>query len=457
MERLGALARAVRALPGWVLRRSEPIAPLTRRSWLLDIGLALGLALIAILTNDGAEDTIHIPREQPGSSAPLPQPPSFPPPDLAATPAPWDWAGHALLLTLIAAPLVLRRRYPLSVLWLALVTGTMVADDPEPLRLSFYVCVIAAYSAAVYSPWRVPALASLPLAALLLQELQDDAAEPALGGAISAVPQSAVPFIILAPIAVAALGLRTSRARADAEQARVATLERERAEAVRRAAKEERARIARELHDVVTHNVSVMVIQAGAARKVLEARPEEAREALLSVEASGRAAMTELRHVMGLLTMDGETPDLAPQPGMAELESLIGRVRDAGLPVDLVVTGRPGTALPDGVDLTGYRVVQEALTNAVKHAAGASAVVHVDYGTDRLRIEVTDTGGRTPPSADPGSGRGLIGLRERLALYGGTLRAGPRLRGGYRVEALVPLDAAGSPDAPDTSDTVEAR
>ena len=174
------------------------------------------------------------------------------------------------------------------------------------------------------------------------------------------------------------------QARADAEQARVATLEREGAEAVRRAAEEERARIARELHDVVTHNVSVMVIQAGAARKVLEASPGQAREALLSVEASGRAAMTELRHVMGLLTADGETLDLAPQPGMAELESLVGRVRASGLPVELVVTGSPDTPMPDGVVLAGYRVVQEALTNVVKHAAGSSATVRVDYGSDRL-------------------------------------------------------------------------
>jgi signal transduction histidine kinase len=229
-------------------------------------------------------------------------------------------------------------------------------------------------------------------------------------------------------------------------------MERESVEAVRRAAEEERARIARELHDVVTHNVSVMVIQAGAARKVLTASPEQAREALLSVEASGRAAMTELRHVMGLLTMDGGSPDLAPQPGMAELESLVGRVRDAGLPVELMVTGRPITGLPDGVDLAGYRVVQEALTNAVKHAAGASAVVRVDFRADRLSIEVTDTGGRRPPSTDAGSGRGLIGLRERLALYGGTLHAGPRIRGGYRVEAVIPLETA---DAADTPDTVE--
>ena len=466
MERLGALGRAVRALPGWVLRRPEPTPPMTRRSWLLDLGLALGLTLVAVLTYDGAQDAPQLPREAPGGIAPLPPPPAFPPPpEPRAAAGTWDWAvGHVLLLTLIAAPLVFRRRYPLSVLWLVLVTGTMVTHDPEPLRLWFYVCVIAAYSAAVYSPWRVPALASLPIAALLLQKLQDDAAEPALGGAIDAVPQGAVPFVILAPIAVAALGLRASRARAEAEQARVATLERERAEAVRRAAEEERARIARELHDVVTHNVSVMVIQAGAARKVLTASPAEAREALLSVEASGRAAMTELRHVMGLLTTDGGTPDLAPQPGMAELGTLVGRVRDAGLPVDLVVTGRPRGALPDGVDLAGYRVVQEALTNAVKHAAGASAVVRVEYGADRLRIEVTDTGGRTPPAADPGSGRGLIGLRERLGLYGGTLRAGPRLRGGYRVEALIPLDPAGpvpeapdAPEAPSAPDTVEAR
>jgi signal transduction histidine kinase len=453
VARLGELVRGVRAHPRWVLRRHGPIEPLTRRSWLLDVGLALGLALVAILTHDSTDDVTYLPREVPGNGASLPPvPPTVPvppPPEVVEQTSGWSWAGPALLFALIAAPLIFRRRYPLSTLWAVLVTATLVAEDPGPLRLSFYVCVIAAYSAAVYSPYRGPALASLLVTAFLLQELQSDAAEPALGGAISAVPQGAVPFLIMAPIAVAAWALRASRARADADQARVAALEQESAEAVLRAAEQERARIARELHDVVTHNVSVMVIQAGAARKVLEASPEQARDALLSVEASGRAAMTELRHVMGLLTMDGGTPDLAPQPGMAELESLVGRVRDAGLPVELVVTGRPGTALPDGVDLAGYRVVQEALTNAVKHATGASAVVRVEYGTDRLRIEVTDTGGRRPPSTDAGSGRGLIGLRERLALYGGMLRAGPQIRGGYRVEASIPLDAVDAPDAPD--------
>jgi signal transduction histidine kinase len=143
----------------------------------------------------------------------------------------------------------------------------------------------------------------------------------------------------------------------------------------------------------------------------------------------------------------GAAPELAPQPGLGELEALVGRVRDAGLPVSLEVTGAAGTPLPDGVDLAGYRVVQEALTNAVKHAAGASAAVRVDRGSDRLTIEVTDTGGLRPAAADAGSGKGLIGLRERLALYGGTLEAGPRIRGGYRVAAVIPLSGAGLPDA----------
>ena len=383
----------------------------------------------------------------------MPLPPAFPDPrsELADQTSGWEWAGLALLLVLVAAPLVFRRRYPLSTLWVVLLTATMVAENPDGLRLSFYVCVIAAYSAAVYSPYRVLALLSLPVTAFLMGELQDDAAEPAFGGAINAVPQGVVPFLILAPIAVAAWGLRTMQARADAEQAHVVALQREGAEAVRRAAEEERARIARELHDVVTHNVSVMVIQAGAARQVLEASPQQAREALLSVEASGRAAMTELRHVMGLLTADGETLDLAPQPGMAELESLVGRVRASGLPVELVVTGSPDTPMPDGVVLAGYRVVQEALTNAVKHAAGSSATVRVDYGSARLSIEVTDTGGTRPPTADAGSGRGLVGLRERLALYGGTLEAGPRIRGGYRLHAVIPLAPAASPDPQEVS------
>jgi signal transduction histidine kinase len=214
---------------------------------------------------------------------------------------------------------------------------------------------------------------------------------------------------------------------------------------LRRAAEHERARIARELHDVVTHNVSVMVIQAGAARKVMQANPDQAREALLAVESGGRAAMTELRHVMGLLTMDSDGPDpaattgLAPQPGLGGLPAMVQRVRETGTPVELTVAGQPRPLLP-GVELSAYRVVQEALTNTVKHAAGAAATVLVEYRTDQLRVEVTDTGGITGASGT-GNGHGLIGLRERLAVYGGTLHTGPRVSGGYRVRALFPLPA----------------
>jgi signal transduction histidine kinase len=214
-----------------------------------------------------------------------------------------------------------------------------------------------------------------------------------------------------------------------------------------RATEQERARIARELHDVVTHNVSMMVIQAGAARKVVDTTPDQAREALLAIEAGGRAAMTELRHVMGLLTMDSDGPDpagttdLMPQPGLDGLPTLIARVRHTGIPVELTTSGRP-RPVPPGVELAAYRVVQEALTNTVKHAAGATATVLVEYGADQLRVEVTDTGGASHSPAGTGNGRGLIGLRERLAVYGGTLRTGPRLRGGYRVDARIPLEAS---------------
>jgi signal transduction histidine kinase len=197
---------------------------------------------------------------------------------------------------------------------------------------------------------------------------------------------------------------------------------------------------------VVTHNVSVMVIQAGAARKVMHADPDQARDALLAVESGGRAAMAELRHVMGLLTMDSDGPDpagtadLTPQPGLDRLEALVQRVRDTGTPVELTVTGQPQPLLP-GVELAAYRVVQEALTNTVKYAAGAVAAVLVEYGRDQLRVDVTDTGGTPATPAATGNGQGLIGLRERLAVYGGTLRAGPRVSGGYRVTALIPLEA----------------
>jgi signal transduction histidine kinase len=418
------------------VRASGALPPLTRRGQLFDVVLALGLLLAALMAGN-EDETV---RETPVMIDPLDPmvPPARPVPDPFLHIEP-DRTGLTIaMFVVVVLPLVLRRRCPLVVLWVVLGTALVVNDSDAALRVSFYACVIAAYTAAVYSPYRVPALASLPVAALLYARIQ----EPA----VPTVPDNAVPFLILVPIAIAADGLRRWKRRADEDRARLSTLEQEQAEALRRAAEHERARIARELHDVVTHNVSVMVIQAGAARKVMPVDPEQAREALLAVEAGGRAAMAELRHVMGLLTMDSDGPDpagtagLTPQPGLDRLEALVQRVRDAGTPAELTVTGDPRPLLP-GVELTAYRVVQEALTNTVKHAAGASAAVRVEYRTDQLRVEVTDTGGGASPAAAPGNGRGLIGLHERLAVYGGTLHAGRRLSGGYRVSALIPLEA----------------
>jgi signal transduction histidine kinase len=421
---------------------SGALPPLSRRGQLFDVILALGLGLVAVQAGNSDADDRPQPyavEVEPGEVARrLPAPPSDPvwPPFLPIEDDRSAWT--VALLLLVVTPLVFRRRFPLGVLCVTLALAVVVSESPAALRLSFFACVIAGYSAAVFSPYRVAALAGLPLAAILHAGLQSDA---------SSVSDSAVPFLILVPIAVAADGLRRWKHRADEGRARMSAMEDEQIEALRRATEHERARIARELHDVVTHNVSVMVIQAGAARTIMEAAPDQAREALLAVEASGRSAMTELRHVMGLLTMDGDGPDraagldLAPQPGLDGLEALVRRVRDAGVQVELTVTGRR-RQLPSGVELTVYRLVQEALTNAVKHAAGASARVTVDYGDDHLQVEVTDTGGTGDASAGAGTGLGLIGLRERLAVYGGALQAGPRLSGGYRVRARIPVEVS---------------
>ncbi|MFD1366502.1 sensor histidine kinase [Actinoplanes sichuanensis] len=402
---------------GRLLRRSGTLPPLSWRGQVFDVLVAA--ALIAAAVSAGV--TRVGPQRAPAPGLPEP---------LFEPIRPDDGSAAMVVLLLVVAPLVLRRRYPLPVLWVVMAMAPLVAEDDAALRLSFYSCVIAAYTAVVHSPYRIVALAGLPVAILLYGNLEDGP---------PGVPPSFVPLLILTTIAIAANGLRRWRSQADDDRKRMAELEREQIEALDRAAEHERARIARELHDVVTHNVSMMVIQAGAARKVLDTAPGQTREALLAIEAGGRAAMTELRHVMGLLTMAQDDPDLAPQPGLDQLDALVGRVRESGLPVTLTRSGRP-RPVPAGIALTAYRVAQEALTNTIRHAAGAGAAVHVEYGDDHLRVEVTDTGGRAGTQAATGGGYGLIGLRERLAVYGGTLRAGPRVSGGYRVDARIPLE-----------------
>ena len=229
---------------------------------------------------------------------------------------------------------------------------------------------------------------------------------------------------------------------------------------------EERARIARELHDVVAHSVSVMVVQAGAARRTLATSPAQATTALGQIESTGRQALVEMRRLLGLLRDGDHDAALAPQPGLAHLESLAEAAREAGLPVEVEVEGEP-RPLPAGVDLSAYRIVQEALTNSLKHAGRARARVRVCYGREALEVQVSDDGTGLPVQArdggaglavvrlraggllevtDPvapaaGGGNGLIGMRERVAMFGGSLEAGPRPGGGYRVAARLPLDS----------------
>lgn len=254
--------------------------------------------------------------------------------------------------------------------------------------------------------------------------------------------------VVFAVLVARLAGARRAFARALGERGWL--LERERESAARNAVDEERSRIARELHDIVSHNVSVMVVQAGAARRVLDAEPDQASAALLAVEAAGRDTMTELRHLLGVLAppADGEDcADLSPQPGLGGLGQLVDRISFAGLPVEVRISGEP-RPLPSGVDLTAYRVVQEALTNALKHGDGVKAEVTVRYAEHHLRVEVLNTGpsvlsgDRAAPARDDGAdeGRGLLGLRQRVGVFGGDLDARRRLGGGFRVRARIPLE-----------------
>ncbi|WP_314247292.1 sensor histidine kinase [Streptomyces sp. DSM 40907] len=450
-----AAVRRVRAA------RADWIRPRPSR-WARSVDALIALALaVATVLGDLDRSYVDIGEPLPGSPGapqPLPYPPPPPPVRVPGVPGaaqlvpfvqhtlpPVD-AWELLAAVLTAAPLLLRRRFPLTVYW-AVMGATVLFHQghvtQDATTAVFASGLVAAYSAAMHSPHRVSAVLSVLVGMVLI------AAFPL----IPEVDGGVVPVLVLLPVGFAAHGIHSWRER-------LRTLREGQREQLRRAVEQERARIARELHDVVTHNVSMMTIQAGAARKVLDTSPDQAREAMRAVEAAGRTAMSELRHVMGLLTMsdggsgvsghsysDGEgggpdparDVDLAPQPGLDRLEELVGRVRESGVPVDLAVRGsRPGLA--PGVDLAAYRVVQEGLTNAVRHAAGARVSVTVAYAPGELRVEVADTGGTPRTPVPPGGGRGLVGLRERLAVYGGTLRAGNGPRGGYRLRAVIPVE-----------------
>jgi signal transduction histidine kinase len=235
---------------------------------------------------------------------------------------------------------------------------------------------------------------------------------------------------------LAAFAIGRKLEQASAAQERAERLEREREAEARAAVAEERARIARELHDVVGHSVSVMTVQASAVRRRLTPDQEEEREALEIVEQTGREALAEMRRLVGVLRRPEEGPALAPQPSLEHLDRLVAQARESGLPVEVKIEGEP-TQLPPGVDLTAYRLVQEGLTNAIKHARASKADVVVRYGDGIVEVTVTDDG---PGGGDGGGGgHGLVGMRERVTVYGGELEAGPRPEGGYSLKARLPV------------------
>ncbi|MER5806175.1 sensor histidine kinase [Streptomyces mirabilis] len=329
-----------------------------------------------------------------------------------------------VLVALTALPLALRRVFPIAA-WLVIIAAIMVVQQATVPPVALGAAVFAAYSAIAYSKYRNLAIAGavvVTLAATAYSPL------PRFPGRLTAV-------LTIAPTVIAGLGIRELRRRLKDSAARLRRAADEQETTTLQAIEAERARISAELHDVVTHNVSVMVIQTGAARKMLKTSPGEAEAALLAAEASGRVAMAELRNLLGLLSpaqRDGESVALHPQPGLHDLPALIARVSAAGLPVTLDVSGTP-RSLPPGADLAAYRVVQEALTNVLRHTANAATAVTIHWG-DELVITVSDNG----PGTGGNWGRGLLGLRERLALYGGDFDAGPHAEGGWRVRAVLP-------------------
>jgi signal transduction histidine kinase len=329
----------------------------------------------------------------------------------------------ALTGVLMTLPLAVRRRWPV-IAALLVVLPVPLLEAFTPVRLLFFAgllpLLVSTYTLA--SRAALPALAA-PFGALLLIELEVPAFR--LPGEI------VFDWLWFGAATVLGLVVRQRSMRAERSESRVVALERER-ESVLRA---ERARIARELHDVIAHSVSVIVVQAGAAEPLVDESPEQAREALRSIRATAGDALAEMRRLLGILRAADDELRLAPQPSIAQLEPLLGQARAAGLEVGFHVTGKPRPLAP-GVDLAAYRIIQEALTNTRKHGRATRAQVALCYGAAELEVEVLDDGVGAPSAAS--GGHGMVGMRERVALYDGTLEIGSRPGGGFGVRAVLP-------------------
>ncbi|MGN9784449.1 sensor histidine kinase [Nonomuraea sp. ZG12] len=340
-------------------------------------------------------------------------------------------AVGVLLVLLMCVPVAVRRRWPLAGLCASLVPETLLSALGYGIGLAGVAGVVLLYSVASHRGLAA-ALGGLLLSLVVY------------GVGVSAGPPSTARWsdhvaaiVVLVAVWGGGRSLRLRRAYLEELRDRATRLERAHAADTRAARAEERSRIARELHDVVAHHVSVMTVQAAAARKVLAADPELAREALSAIESTGRTAMAEMRDIVGVLRADARA-ELTPQPGMRDLPALVEQMREAGLITTLSVEGE-AEPVPAGVDLAAYRLVQEGLTNSLRHAGtGARAVVTVRRGRDELEVRVEDDGlGAAVSPRRPG--HGLVGIRERVALYGGILTIGPKAGGGFKVRATFPL------------------
>jgi len=348
------------------------------------------------------------------------------------------WSPGALVLTVVLATgFAWRRSVPLVTafaLALANVMGERLdpRGDDAPVA-AIVMIILICYSIAAYERDLLRSLLGMAVVSvgvnwdLIVQGLPTD---------------EFWPFRLVFLFAAWAAGRNLLARRREVEQAtaRAELLSLDKESATRDAVADERARIGRELHDVIAHNVSVMVVQAGAADQVLSDRPESAREPLRSIQTLGRQTIVELRRLLGILKAGDRELETAPQPSLRHLDPLVMRVRDAGLPVEVRLQG-DCAGVPASIDLSAFRVVQEALTNVLKHAGETSAVVQVRYGRADLEVLIED-GGRGPDS-NRNPGFGLLGIRERVNLFGGSLEAGPRPEGGFRVRAVFPLEEAG--------------
>jgi signal transduction histidine kinase len=355
---------------------------------------------------------------------------------LVAT-APGSPGAPAYLLALLhTLPLAVRRRFPYGVLATSVASGLVVAMIGLPPVFLGPAILVPVYTVAAYRdrPGSLVALAVVETGVAVVQ------VTPGGTGVATWLGNT----LVLAAAWLLGHFVHDRRVYAAQLEQRTAQLEQARQELARRAVAEERLRIARELHDVVAHSMSVIAVQSGVGAHVAATQPEEARKALAAIEATSRSVLNELRRLLGVLREEGEPQgSLAPVPGLAGLDALLAQMSEAGLAVKLRVEGARAQ-VPAGVDLSAYRIVQEALTNVLKHAGAARAQVVIGYGDKEISIEVTDDGRRPAPEAavDPlGTGHGLAGVRERVALLGGDLEVGQQPGGGFRVAARLPFEA----------------